>query len=239
MKHQEKTIELDQSHSYGVAFRIAALIVIAFLTLALTPTPETTASTPQPTEAATLIPGPSATPLSPILEINPRKLASYLLPRLLEAILILVFVWGTSILTNRLILGLLKRVHSQVRVFTSRLIYSAMWIGAILWILSVFEVQVATLAAIIGTLGLALSLASQDLAKNFIAGIYLIIEHPFRVGDVISYGAYVGKVEFIDLRTTIISTEDNQQIIIPNSLLLSQVVTRKLDSTVGDKKASK
>ena len=173
-----------------------------------------------------------STPLAPLIAIHPRQTASVLLPRLLSALLIIMGTWGISTLINRLIYNLLNRVHSQIRVFVSRLVYFAVWIGGVLWILSVFQVQVATLTAIIGTLGLALSLASQDLAKNFIAGIYLLIERPFKIGDEITYGAFSGKVEFIDLRITKIITDTNQQVIIPNSLLLSQVVTRKIDSTI-------
>ncbi len=217
---------------FSPAFLIAAMFLTALLLSAatLTPGPTTVAATVKPTS---MIPSELSTPLAPLIAIHPRQLASELLPRLISAILILAFGWGFATLVHKLLLKILIRVNSQVRMFTSRLVYIVIWILSILWVLSVFQVQVGTLTAIVGTLGLALSLASQDLAKNFISGIYLLIEHPFKVGDMITYANFTGRVDFIDLRTTMITTEDDQMVIIPNSLLMSQVVTRKLNRSPG------
>ncbi len=95
-------------------------------------------------------------------------------------------------------------------------------------ILSVFDVNAATLATVLGTLGLALSLSAQDLFKNLIAGVYLLLEQPFMVGDVITIGTYTGQV-VVDMRTITLRTEDQQLVIVPNTLVMSQVVVRKLN----------
>lgn len=200
-------------------------------TSGISATPGQVNSTIAAPTASNAIANAIATPMAPLISFDPRQAAQDVLPRLIIIVIILAGSWGVSTLVRKLIVKILARVNSQVRIFTARLVYFAIWIGAVLWVLSVFQVQVATLTAIVGTLGLALSLASQDLAKNFIAGIYLLIEHPFKVGDIITFGTFVGKVEFIDLRTTIITTDDDQQVIIPNALLLSQVVTRRMNST--------
>lgn len=168
----------------------------------------------------------------PILQIDPRAIAHDLIPRLINTVLILIAGWIFTILTRRLVFNMFGRLQREVQIFITRLVYLTIWILAILWTLSVFQVPATTLAAVIGTVGLALGLASQDLVKNFIAGLYLLIERPFRVGDEITISTFTGKVDYIDLRTTIVTTTDNQQVIVPNTMILSQVVVINKGGTV-------
>lgn len=167
------------------------------------------------------------TPLPPLIEVRPREMVRTLLPRLMAALFILAGGWLAATLLRNIVFGLLGKVHPDVRFFMARLIYISVWIIAFLWVLSVFQVQIATLTAIIGVLGLALSLSSQDLIKNLIAGVYLLLERPFGVGDWITVGTHAGRVEFIDLRTTILVTEDGERVIVPNTVMMSQVVVKK------------
>jgi Mechanosensitive ion channel, beta-domain/Mechanosensitive ion channel, transmembrane helices 2/3 len=184
--------------------------------------------TPKPTSThPALLPTPP-----PILQINPRALATDLIPRLINTAIIVLLGLIITFVVRRLVFNMFGLIQLQVQIFVTRLIYLVIWFLAILWILSVFDVAAATLAAIIGTLGLALSLASQDLFKNFIAGLYLLAERPFRVGDEITISTYTGKVDYIDLRTTIITTGDHQQVIIPNTMVLSQVVVINRGGTI-------
>lgn len=123
---------------------------------------------------------------------------------------------------------LLKNVHPEVRLFVSRLAFVGIIIGVLLWSLGVLQVNIATLATILGSIGLVLSLSSQDLVKNMIAGIYLLIERPFGVGDRITVGNYSGTVSIVDLRTTTLSAENGEEVIVPNSLILTEVVVKQL-----------
>src|ERR687885_86199 len=61
-----------------------------------------------------------------------------------------------------------------------------------------------TVIALTSVLGLAASLALQDVLKNFVAGVYLLVERPFRIGEWIKVRDYVGAVETIDVRTTVL-----------------------------------
>jgi small conductance mechanosensitive channel len=123
----------------------------------------------------------------------------------------------------------LARVHPEIQIFTARFAFIAILLAALLWILSVFHVNSATLATLLGSLGLALSLSAQDLFKNLVAGIYLLLERPFVVGDTITIGPHTGQVEVVDLRTITLRTEDHQLVIVPNTLVMSQIVVRKLN----------
>jgi hypothetical protein len=193
---------------------------------AATPT-QVILSTPTVSPTATItatIATPTRTPLPPIIQVQPREVARTLVTRLIYSLLILVAAWPLAALLRWLTIQLLSKIHTDVRIFVGQLVFFAVWIGALLAVFSVFQVEAATVTAIVGSVGLAVSLSSQDLFKNFIAGIYLLVERPFSVGDVITISGNTGTVLFIDLRTTVILTEDKQRVIIPNTLVMSQVV---------------
>lgn len=100
-----------------------------------------------------------------------------------------------------------------------------------------------SLGDIIGTLGLgsvAVGFAFQDIFKNFLSGILILIQRPFRIDDQIIVGDYEGTVERIDIRDTKIRTYDGERILIPNSELFTSAVRvrtayhlRRTDLAVG------
>src|SRR5439155_23779281 len=70
-----------------------------------------------------------------------------------------------------------------------------------------------------GYLALAYSLAFQDILKNFIAGLFMLVERPFRLGDEITVDNHTGIVENIEMRATTLRTSEGEQVITPNSLV--------------------
>jgi small conductance mechanosensitive channel len=81
------------------------------------------------------------------------------------------------------------------------------------WILTSFSV-----------LGIVIGLSLQDILKNFFAGIWVLVERPFRIGDTIEVGGQVGVVEEIAFRTTMLKTADNREVIIPNGVFMTSAV---------------
>ncbi len=77
--------------------------------------------------------------------------------------------------------------------------------------------EIAPLIGALGIAGLAVSLAAQDTFSNFIAGVVLLLDRPFHLGDWVRIGDKLGQIERITLRTTRIRTLDNEQIAIPNA----------------------
>ncbi len=77
--------------------------------------------------------------------------------------------------------------------------------------------EIAPLIGALGVAGLAVSLAAQDTFSNFIAGVVLLADRPFRIGDWIRVGDKLGRVEGITLRTTRIRTPDNELLALPNA----------------------
>lgn len=97
----------------------------------------------------------------------------------------------------------------------------------ILWIASVmaqFGFDIVSVVAGLGIVGIAVGFAAQSTLANFIAGITILIEQSFQVGDWVNINGQEGKVVQIALRTTQILTRDNITVIFPNSTVASAEV---------------
>lgn len=82
----------------------------------------------------------------------------------------------------------------------------------------------SSLATIGAAATLAIGFATQDVMKNFVSGIFVFIEKPFKIGDWIEWDGYSGVVEDISLRVTRVRTFDNELLTVPNSQLTGGVV---------------
>lgn len=99
------------------------------------------------------------------------------------------------------------------------------------------------LGDIVATLGLgsvAVGFAFQDIFKNFLSGILILLQRPFRIDDQIVIGEYEGTVEKIDIRTTKLRTYGGERILMPNSEVFTSPVrvktafdSRRTDLAVG------
>jgi small conductance mechanosensitive channel len=143
-----------------------------------------------------------------------------LLPNLLVAVVVLVAFWGAAKLARNVLTRLLRRVsHSeQVNRLLSQAVFLALLAAGVFVSLGILGLQktVASLLAGAGIIGLALGFAFQDIAANFMAGIYLSIRRPFRVGHLIETQDFFGVVERVQLRWTEILTQQGQVVLIPN-----------------------
>jgi small-conductance mechanosensitive channel len=83
---------------------------------------------------------------------------------------------------------------------------------------------IAAFATLGGALALALGFAAQDLLANFVAGVFILKDKPFEVGDWIEWNDMSGRVEDIDLRVSRVKTFDNEQITVPNAELANNAV---------------
>ena len=92
-------------------------------------------------------------------------------------------------------------------------------------VMAQFGFDIVSLVAGLGIVGLAVGFAAQSTLANFIAGITILLEQSFQVGDWIHINENEGRVVLIALRTTHILTRDNITVIIPNSNVASSEVT--------------
>jgi len=141
-------------------------------------------------------------------------------------ILLLTFVarWGIKIafghLEKRFDTGL-KGASRQARLLTllrlgRSLSYAVILVLAGLMILQTLEINITPILASVGVVGLALSLGTQTLVKDYIGGLLILIENQFDVGDVIEVGQFKGAVERITLRATSLRGLEGELHIIPN-----------------------
>lgn len=168
--------------------------------------------------------------------------------RLLPNILLAAFITVLGIyiakwirkLAEKLI-GTVSQNKSLNNLFTS-FIYIFTIAIAIFTALSILKLDkaVTSILAGAGILGLALAFAFQDIAANFISGIFISFRRPLHIGDIVKISDYMGRVEEINLRDTVIRTFQGQMVIIPNKDVFQNPIEnfsllgkRRMDLTIG------
>jgi len=116
------------------------------------------------------------------------------------------------------------RVDTGTQILIRRGLSIAIVVIGGLFVLGILGASAAGLVTVIGAVGLAFSLAIQDILKNFFSGIYLLLERPFRVGDRIRIKDQEGIVQNIGVRTTTLRTIENVHVLVPNALVFAEIV---------------
>ena len=143
-------------------------------------------------------------------------------PNLLTALAIFI----VSLYLARIISNILRRVlrrqkapEGVTHLLSQLILWTVITLGAITAIQRFFNVT-AFLAGL-GIIGFTIGFALQDVMKNLVSGIILLIQQPFHVGEVIGAAGFDGTVQQIDLRTTEMETTDGRIVTLPNASVLS------------------
>lgn len=120
-----------------------------------------------------------------------------------------------------------NRLNVNVRTVLGRASYVGILIIAFFLILSLWNIQFAIPAAALSVITVGFAFVIQDLLKNLVAGIYLLLEGPFHIGDKITTQQYTGRVEDVQLRATKLRIGNGEQAIVPNAILFSDIVINK------------
>ncbi len=113
----------------------------------------------------------------------------------------------------------------QLVLLVGRTVYVAVLAIGFLAFVEVVAAQWLTpVLGFVGLLGLAFGLAFQDILKNWISGVFLLLERPFRIGDEITVNNFTGTVETIQLRVTLLRTADGQRVLVPNQQVYTSVI---------------
>lgn len=113
-----------------------------------------------------------------------------------------------------------RLLFQRIKVFFRYFVYIAVAINVVL--LS-FEFSPQVLALLSGGIFVAIGFATRDLLASLVAGIMIVIDRPFQVGDRVSFGGQYGDVIQIGLRSVKLRTLDDSVVTIPNNLFLSEV----------------
>lgn len=141
--------------------------------------------------------------------------------RLLVAAVIVLIGFQIAKAVRKMLERSLIRVDMDVsiRKFLQSAVYVAICGLAIFIAADKLGISSASIVAILGSVGLALSLSLQGMLANFAGGIVLLLIRPFKVGDYIICGGQEGTVRSIGLIYTTLTTVDNKQVVFPNGSL--------------------
>ncbi|HUS84469.1 MAG TPA: mechanosensitive ion channel, partial [Anaerolineales bacterium] len=142
------------------------------------------------------------------------------LPRLgLGLLVYLIARWISSWATRLLRRRLAKQKADEELIILLQMLtrWGIQALGIILALEQLAPGRLSTLLAGLGIAGVTIGFALQDVAKNFIAGILLLLTRPFEIGDTIEVNGYTGKVLSINLRFTEMREVDGRFVVIPNT----------------------
>ncbi|MEA2116410.1 MAG: mechanosensitive ion channel [Thermodesulfobacteriota bacterium] len=125
-------------------------------------------------------------------------------------------------------------IDKGVQLSITRLVhYMILLIGSII-LLQALGLDLTKLTILGGALSVGIGFGLQTIVNNFASGLILLFERPIKVGDTIELGTEMGEVKKLGLRSTIIQTFDNAEIVVPNSDLIAGQVT---NWTLAERKA--
>jgi small conductance mechanosensitive channel len=139
------------------------------------------------------------------------------LPKLIIAVIVLIVASYLARKAGQLVELALKRSKADPGV-TALLTNLTRWtiVGSGFVVALGLFVDVTALLATLGLVGFAVSFAFQDVLKNLVAGIIILVQHPFNVGESVSLDGFEGTVVAISTRSTEIQCFDGRLVLIPN-----------------------
>lgn len=157
------------------------------------------------------------TPLVPSMKLT--------LLEILTAIFVVVLV----VVVSKIIRGLVRKAFERASMVDegtgnaiATIAYYAMLALGLTWAFSTLGLNSTGLAVFTGALGLGIGLGFQDIAKNFISGIIMLLSKTIKPGDVISVSDMTGRVEDVGMYSSRMKTVLDATVIIPNSQILNQ-----------------
>lgn len=161
-------------------------------------------------------------------QLSPGKISNYTPFALNVVYTLLLLSLGVGIartvrtLTTRNFGG--SRVDTNTRALVARIFYYTILALTVIWGFSVWQVPIGIPVTAVGLVTVAFTVAIQDVLRDLVAGFYILIERPFRIGDQISTATYTGKVEDVQLRATKLRLVSGEELTIPNTLVFNSTV---------------
>lgn len=164
------------------------------------------------------------------------------LPKLLSALVLFVVTLYLAGLISRIVRRIMERRRADPGV-TLLIFHVTRWGIIILGTISALrqvDFEVTAFLAGLGILGFTIGFALQDISQNVVAGLLLLIQKPFELGDLIKVEEYTGTVLSVDLRSTELRTRDGHNVLIPNASVFttpiinySRQATWRIELSIG------
>ncbi|MBN1288754.1 MAG: mechanosensitive ion channel [Actinobacteria bacterium] len=147
-------------------------------------------------------------------------------PRYVMALAILVTAWLVSRLAKTLIKKSISRASTQghIDILIARIVSGIILGIGFLLALGEIGISLSGLLAAVGLASLGIGFALQDILSNLFAGIILLLQHPFTIGDQVMIGQEEGTVENVRIRDTQILTYEGERVYIPNQMVFSNPI---------------
>jgi small-conductance mechanosensitive channel len=149
------------------------------------------------------------------------------LERLPLALLGVALAWGLLTLATRLLDDLSERITERRLLFKQAKALTRFFVYLIVPVAvasSVLRLESEVLFAVAGSVSVAVGFAFKDLLGSLIAGVILLIDRPFQVGDRISFAGFYGEVLEMGLRSVRLATLDDNLVTLPNNQFLTDPV---------------
>jgi small-conductance mechanosensitive channel len=153
------------------------------------------------------------------------------IPRAIVAAVVMVLAVFLAGVTSRLVVEALKR-RGLNREFTQFFCELARWSIVVLGVvvaLQQVDFDVTAFLTGLGIVGFTVGFALQDVSKNFVAGLLLLLQQPFAVGETIQVAGFTGRVTAVTMRTTELETGDGRLVLIPNATVFTSPIIKNLD----------
>ncbi len=149
------------------------------------------------------------------------------IPRIVVAVLFVIFFWVVNRAVRKLVIASMKRaaVDPSIRDMLALMIKWAIMGFGLVIACNQIGIQIEALLTGVGVVGLAVGFAAQETIANFIAGIVIFWDKPFKMGDWLEVGETYGQVQRVTFRSTRILDNNGLMIIFPNTYMLSNRVS--------------
>jgi potassium-dependent mechanosensitive channel len=161
------------------------------------------------------------------------SISSVIIGLLVVIFTILIARWSSALIERRI--ANRRHIDPGLRYTICRLVkYVIITVGSLVALKQAFAIDLTSIAVIFTALSVGIGFGLQYIAADIASGFILLFERPIRIGDRITIGEDEGDVQSINLRTTIVTTNDRIAIIVPNSKLVTQNV---VNWSYGDPRA--
>jgi small-conductance mechanosensitive channel len=143
-------------------------------------------------------------------------------------VVLLVAVFWISSLTKRFLFNRLladSGLERSLQYAVAQIVSNIVLVVGIFIVLENTGIHLAALAVFAGAVGVGVGFGLQNIASNFISGLVILTERPITIGDRVEVAGIAGQVEHIRARSTVIRTNDNIAMIVPNSKFIDSPVT--------------
>ncbi|WP_041763369.1 mechanosensitive ion channel family protein [[Leptolyngbya] sp. PCC 7376] len=166
------------------------------------------------------------------------------IPGIIGGLIILFFTRYVTEFSQKIVHEIAEKTikNRSLQILADKASYVGIWIVGVLFacVISFPGLRLGDIIATLGIGSIAIGFAFQDIVKNFLAGIIILVEEPFRIGDEISINGYDGVIKNINIRTTHIRTYQGEKVLLPNADVFTDAVkvktaydARRTDLEVG------